>query len=480
MSIKLNLHCTYGERPIKKNNHNLMKNIVYTFLTIGIFALFGFTNEPVKKEVKITVDMTECEANDSLFLFEFDGVLFKRVKGTKKNQDNQFVFTMPQTGPRFYYVGLGGNNIKPLIIGSEKEITLKGTCKAFGKSTVENSPINDEYGKVKQELNKYKSQLNGLVRTYQRSASRPDQMKRVKSQMADLDKRRLAALDSLKKASPYMGKVAALNTYLTFQNNGEGFENEIEYFAKQYFEFADWDDKDYNYLPWVYEGLKSYTTTLSSINLQAEAQQQMLDAVLAKIPADSRTYKLALGGVMSGLQSKNHANYVVYGKRFMEEYKEKDPQAVAQIAKEVKKLAAFSVGGEAPDFTMNDEEGNPKKLSDFRGQIVLVDFWASWCGPCRKENPNVVKMYNKYKEKGFEILSVSLDKDKNRWLNAIEKDKLTWSHVSDLKGWKNEAALLYGVRSIPETILLDSEGKIIARKLRGPMLEQKLAEIFGE
>lgn len=459
-----------------------MKNILYTFLAIGIFALFSFTNvnNPVKKEVKITVEVTKCETIDSLFIFEFDGVLFKRVKGTKKNEAKKFVFTMPQTGPRFYYIGMGGNNIKPLIIGTEKEITLRSACNAFGKSTIENSPINKNYTLVKLEMNKFKGELNGLVRQTQRNQNRGDELKKIKTQMADLDKRRLAALDSLKKVNLYLGEVAALNTYLSFPNHSEDFDNEILYFAAKYFEFADWKNNDYNYLPWVYEGLKSYSTTLSQVNLLPEKQQEMFDAVLAKIPADTRTYKLAIGGILSGLQAKGHPNYVVYGKRFMEQYKDKDPAAVAAVAAEVKKLAAFSVGGEAPDFTMDDEEGNPMKLSDFRGQVVLIDFWASWCGPCRKENPNVVKMYEKYKEKGFEILSVSLDKDKSRWLNAIEKDNLTWSHVSDLKGWKNEVAQLYGVRSIPETVLLDSEGKIIARKLRGPMLEAKLAEIFGE
>lgn len=459
-----------------------MKNIIYTFLAISVLTFFSFKNAEgtVKKEVKINVEMTECEKIDSLFIFEFDGVLFKRVKGTKKNNEKKFVFTMPQTGPRFYYVGMGGNNIKPLIVGTEKEITLKGACNAFGKSTIENSPINKQYGEVKQEMNQFKGELNGLIRQVQRNQNHGDELKKIKAKMADLDKRRLAALDTWKKENPYLGEVAALNTYLSFLNYGEGYENEILYFAEKYFEFADWKNKDYNYLPWVYEGLKSYATTLSQINLTPEKQAEMFDAVLAKIPEDSRTYKLAIGGIMSALQAKGHSNYVVYGKRFMEKYAKEDPKAVAAVAAEVKKLAAFSVGGEAPDFTMNDEEGNPKKLSDLRGQIVLVDFWASWCGPCRKENPNVVKMYEKYKDKGFEILSVSLDKDKARWLNAIEKDRLTWKHVSDLQGWKNAAAQLYGVRSIPETVLLDSEGKIIARKLRGPMLEAKLAEIFGE
>ena len=117
-------------------------------------------------------------------------------------------------------------------------------------------------------------------------------------------------------------------------------------------------------------------------------------------------------------------------------------------------------------------------LSDLRGKIVLVDFWASWCGPCRRENPNVVRMYNKYKDKGFDILGVSLDKTQDRWLQAIEQDGLEWHHVSDLKGWSNEVAQAYGVRSIPHTILLDQEGRIIARNLRGQALEEKLEELF--
>ena len=118
-------------------------------------------------------------------------------------------------------------------------------------------------------------------------------------------------------------------------------------------------------------------------------------------------------------------------------------------------------------------------LTDFRGKYVLVDFWASWCRPCRAENPNVVRVYNQYKDKGFEILGVSLDKSKDAWLKAIEQDKLTWKHVSDLKFWQSEAAQLYGVSSIPYTILLDPEGTIIAQNLRGASLERKLAELLG-
>ncbi len=109
----------------------------------------------------------------------------------------------------------------------------------------------------------------------------------------------------------------------------------------------------------------------------------------------------------------------------------------------------------------------------------MIDFWASWCGPCRKENPNVVKVYQQYKDQGFEILGVSLDNDRDRWLKAIADDKLTWLHISDLKGWRSTFAQQYGVSSIPQTILLDQDGNILARNLRGPALEEKLAEVFS-
>ena len=138
------------------------------------------------------------------------------------------------------------------------------------------------------------------------------------------------------------------------------------------------------------------------------------------------------------------------------------------------------IGAIAPDFQQDTPEGTSMKLSDHRGKIVLVDFWASWCGPCRKENPNVVRLYQKYNEQGFDVLAVSLDRTKDRWLKAIEKDGLEWHHVSDLKGWQNAVAKQYSVSSIPHTILLDREGKILARNVRGPTLENKLKEIFGE
>lgn len=151
-----------------------------------------------------------------------------------------------------------------------------------------------------------------------------------------------------------------------------------------------------------------------------------------------------------------------------------------EVLARIEKVKKTQDGVLAPDFTQNDINGKPVKLSDFRGKWVLLDFWASWCGPCRRENPNLVKTYQAFKDKGFTVLGVSLDKpaDKEKWVAAIEKDGLTWTQVSDLKAWENEAAKLYEVTAIPMNFLINPEGKIVARYLRGEVLDKKLAEVI--
>src|SRR5690606_4908446 len=165
------------------------------------------------------------------------------------------------------------------------------------------------------------------------------------------------------------------------------------------------------------------------------------------------------------------------------------------LAKEVRQLTAarelearilaektIKVGNKAPDFAQPDINGKVLKISDFRGQYVLIDFWASWCAPCRAENPHLVKAYEKYHPKGLEIIGVSLDENKGKdaWLKAIEQDGLPWIHVADLKGWSNEAAVLYGVRGIPQNYLIDPSGTIVAVNLRGAKVEEELAKIFKQ
>jgi len=137
------------------------------------------------------------------------------------------------------------------------------------------------------------------------------------------------------------------------------------------------------------------------------------------------------------------------------------------------------IGSEIADFAETDTAGNRVKISSFRGKYVLIDFWASWCRPCRMENPNVVAAFNKYHQKNFTVLGVSLDQAKEAWLNAIKMDGLTWTHISDLKGWNNEVAAQFKITSIPQNILIDPKGVIIAKNLRGEDLNKKLEQLFN-
>lgn len=160
----------------------------------------------------------------------------------------------------------------------------------------------------------------------------------------------------------------------------------------------------------------------------------------------------------------------------------KQSNAGRSFEKRIEATRKTAVGKLAMDFEQADVDGKMVKLSDFRGKYVLLDFWASWCGPCRSENPNVVEAFHKFKDKNFTVLGVSLDSEaqKKYWLDAIEKDELTWTQLSDLKGWKNEAAQLYGVRAIPQNYLIGPDGTILAINLRGKELHLQLERLLGK
>jgi len=164
---------------------------------------------------------------------------------------------------------------------------------------------------------------------------------------------------------------------------------------------------------------------------------------------------------------KNDGNLAGFASRVQEAISEQNPYSNFPLLNQP-----------APDLTMQTPDGKTMKISDFRGKYLLIDFWASWCMPCREENPNVVAMYNKYKDKNFTILGISLDKDKTAWTRAIEHDGLVWNQMSDLKQWGSAAVRTYQFNSIPFNVLIDPSGKIIADNLRGDELDQKLAEVL--
>jgi peroxiredoxin len=152
---------------------------------------------------------------------------------------------------------------------------------------------------------------------------------------------------------------------------------------------------------------------------------------------------------------------------------------IEEVRQQQRNSENLQIGKLAPEISLPNPDGTVVPLSSLRGKIVLVDFWAQWCRPCRIENPNIVDAYQKYKDKGFEVYGVSLDRSRENWLQGIEEDGLPWTHVSDLEYWQSEAARTYNINAIPASFLLDEEGRIIAKDLRGPLLHQKLKEILG-
>lgn len=205
------------------------------------------------------------------------------------------------------------------------------------------------------------------------------------------------------------------------------------------------------------------------------AQKETLSKIKALIP-NMGTSLVALWATNFLPVETEFATLEEVGERFKKT--RPDHPQVRPFLENLKKLKGVSIGNEAPEISLPTPTGERFALSSLRGKYVLLDFWASWCGPCRQENPNVVKTYAKYKDAGFEILGISLDKDKNAWVKAIENDQLSWKHVSDLQYWNSVAAQAYQVNAIPMTYLVGPDGKIVAKGLRGASLESYLSELF--
>jgi len=420
---------------------------------------------------------------DSLKLLIWDGVNLKPIKTTALGQQQDkstFSFSLPKLNSGLYFLAFNTKKVRPFIVHNESEVQVRGHVDSIQQFRFPGSSINERYQDYMNKNQQMSKEFQGILREYRNVAKIPEKKAGVDEKMKDFDTRRLGLYNEAKADDPFLAKILGLFTYLSYEFNKEGDETEGQYFAKNFFNYADLSDPVYNHLPQIRNAAQGYAQTLGQVGLPIEDQQKHVDGYLAKMDESSTAYKGFLLGAAIGFgQTKAEQNIVKYGELYLEKFGGQNPQLDRDLTGRVRKAKKLMPGIQAPEIVQKSPEGKELKLSDYKGKIVLIDFWASWCGPCRRENPNVVRVYNKFKDKGFEIFGVSLDKSKDKWIAAIKKDKLTWPHVSDLKGWGSKHAKDYGVTGIPQTFLIDKEGRIIAKNLKGAQLDAQLTKLFA-
>lgn len=471
----------------------MKKLLLFFFLLPTVIASAQHTGKNASKttaakssgnKITLVCKLWEVPFNvDSVNLYEYSGLASRVIgRGGRRQPDSAWVFTLPASKPRFYGVGVGENAIAKVILGEEKEVTLWANVNYMEKARTVNSPANKALENVIKQVDQFRLESEALRNDYFNSQNAA-QRKPVEERAAKLAASKTRFLDSLKTANPLLWRTATLYVtpdFVTEKPEKASPNSEMEFYGNNYFRFADLKDKAYEETPDVFNGFVNFVKQLAQNGASGDNLKAYIEAQLAKLPAGTRTYRMALGGVVSGLKDLNSNIYPVYVGKYLDLYRNASLGEIGRLELEMKKAGTNLAGFEAPDLAGMTPDSSTFSLKQLRGKVVMIDFWASWCGPCRKENPNVVANYNKYKDKGFDILGVSLDREITAWRKAIQQDGLPWHHISDLKGWQSAHAALYSVSSIPQTLLIDREGKIIARNLRGEQLGQKLREIFGE
>ena len=420
---------------------------------------------------KTTLDFGKKTDISSVYLYHnFGGLEF--IKDTLKVKKGKVSIEQKKDFVQgLYTIALDEKRKTALVLAGENFTVEFTVTETELKATWDKSANNDFYIAYKQEELNYNTSLSALEKdfaTYQRTYANNQTVfeEKVNGLRLKVDTLRLNRNNFLitnsKTNSPFIKEVCNLlmlndsiapadflktEEFTESMATGEFLSFKIQRYAMEY-------------------------TRLTQENIALEATQ-----ILGKAPKNTWARQVTYFNIIRICLSLNES----LARQFLKAFEYEFPNAEMPVrVKDMLPKAPIQIGDKAPEIEIMDTNGQMRKLSDLKGKVVLVDFWASWCRPCRMENPNVVRIYHKYHDKGFEVFSVSLDRNRDSWLKAIEKDGLIWdNHVSELKHWDSEAARAYSVTGIPNTFLIDENGIIINKNLRGEALENTLQSLFG-